>query len=471
MKKRCEEAVVKQRTIKIFFVTFIILLSGVMVQADDRTEPVDILVALDKSLSMEEEIDAVKNYVNTQIVDNLLQNGDFFLIVAFYGKTNIIVSDFIQGKENKEEIKSIVSSIQADGRFTDIGNALDKLKEQVEKYSSDTRRKTLLLITDGKHEPPPESAYYSKDGSYSHEYLKVTSETQKAGWKIIVIGLGQESAKELAEALSAEYAEASEGPSAEELKKLIPDLTGTLKVVGETDFSPVKHRNNATLTLRLETSLFSDPPILGVKSIRLDADGYSQANILPELFETRLPAEGETEIKLNLKLDGTLPPGSYEGKITFNFSSKDHFEEELTTSFRVNSFLQNYPWVLPVGILLLILLILLIIFLLRKIVRGRKVVFRMLVEEKPLRKGRDTFVARLGKDIFIKESMDVLDIAEKKTSNSIAKLTLTDSGLRMTFIESGRFPGLKTAPRNVLESSCIIRTESGKDYHVKFTGV
>ena len=43
-----------------------------MVAADDRTEPIDIIIALDKSLSMEEEIEAVKAYVDEFIVRELL---------------------------------------------------------------------------------------------------------------------------------------------------------------------------------------------------------------------------------------------------------------------------------------------------------------------------------------------------------------------------------------------------------------
>ena len=51
--------------------------------ADER-EPKDIIVALDKSLSMEEEIEEVKRYVNTYIVDKTLIDGDYFLLLSFF---------------------------------------------------------------------------------------------------------------------------------------------------------------------------------------------------------------------------------------------------------------------------------------------------------------------------------------------------------------------------------------------------
>jgi Mg-chelatase subunit ChlD len=462
-----------KQTIKRWTVIGLILtILGGGLSADDRDEPVDILVALDKSLSMEEEIEAVKQYVSTHIVENLLQNGDFFLITAFYGEANVIVSDFIKGEDHKEQVESIISSIEADGRFTDIGNALDSLKDQVAKYSTPGRKKTLLLITDGKHEPPPGSKYYSKDGSYSHEYLEgMTSETQKEGWKIIVIGLGDDSARDLAEALDAEYVETVESPSATELDAMIPDLTGVIRVVGDPRFSAVNRKNRADLTLALETRLFSEPPVIKIRSIALTADGHAEDNILAEPVERELLKEGETKLTMPLQLDGTLPPGSYEGTLVFGFAGPERFPRELAVSFRVKSFLQNAPWVIPVGIAALALLGLLLFFLFRLIGKGRKVNFRMIVEEKPLKKGKDTFTARTGKPLYLKESLDVFDIGDKKTTNAIAVLNLGDSGLSLKALKEDRFPELKSSPRNVLGSAYLIRSESGKDYHVKFVNV
>ena len=84
---------------RIFILSLLILAS--MLYADQRDEPVDVIVALDKSLSMEEEIEAVKDYVNTYLIDQLLIPGDYFLTVAFYGQTEIPVSLDITGDEDK----------------------------------------------------------------------------------------------------------------------------------------------------------------------------------------------------------------------------------------------------------------------------------------------------------------------------------------------------------------------------------
>ena len=133
------------------------ILAGTFVNADEREEPVDVIIALDKSLSMVEEIDAVKEYVRTTIIDQLLIPGDFLTVVAFYGKTQIPISAFLKTNKEKDNLSAAISRIEADGRFTDIGNALDVLASELEKQSDPDRKKYLLLITDGKQEAPPES--------------------------------------------------------------------------------------------------------------------------------------------------------------------------------------------------------------------------------------------------------------------------------------------------------------------------
>ena len=194
------------------------ILAGTFANADEREEPVDVIIALDKSLSMIEEIDAVKEYVRTAIIDQLLIPGDFLTVVAFFGKTQIPISAFLKTNKEKDNLSATISRIEADGRFTDIGNALDVLAAELEKQSDPDRKKYLLLITDGKQEAPPESKYYSPDGSFNHEFLANTRIIQMKGWKIHVLGIGTEhAARELAEQLSGKYSEVSSEPTSEEL--------------------------------------------------------------------------------------------------------------------------------------------------------------------------------------------------------------------------------------------------------------
>src|SRR5512137_2234662 len=101
----------------------LLLACAAALQADQRQDPMDVIIALDKSLSMEQEIAAVKQYVSTSIVDGLLIPGDLLIVIAFYGKADILVSTEVSDTASREAIKKAIAGIRADGRWTDIGGA------------------------------------------------------------------------------------------------------------------------------------------------------------------------------------------------------------------------------------------------------------------------------------------------------------------------------------------------------------
>ena len=72
--------------------------------ADTRTQNIDIMIALDKSLSMEHKIAAVKDWVNSYLMDQVVIPGDFLVIVAFYGKADVVVSQVIKDAADKAAV-------------------------------------------------------------------------------------------------------------------------------------------------------------------------------------------------------------------------------------------------------------------------------------------------------------------------------------------------------------------------------
>ena len=166
------------------------------------------MIALDKSLSMEHKIAAVKDWVNSYLMDQVVIPGDFLVIVAFYGKADVVVSQVIKDDADRAAVKKVVSGIRGNGRFTDIGNALDVLKAQIAEKEKDGRDKYVLLLTDGIQEAPPTSKYYSPDGKFNHEFLANTKTIQEKGWKVMILGIGTETAaKDLATTVSGSYTE------------------------------------------------------------------------------------------------------------------------------------------------------------------------------------------------------------------------------------------------------------------------
>ena len=186
-----------------FVITFLLLLTTTFqLSADNRTENIELFLVIDKSKSMVEEISDVTSYINEAFIEEFLIPGDRLVLIQFFGKAELIFDSVITD-ESKKSVMNDIAAIPADGRFTDIGNALDKLDEIARNGRKKNDRKYLILLTDGKQEAPPESPYYTKDGSFNHKFLENTKTIQRNGWKIMILGIGLDTAvEELAEELA-----------------------------------------------------------------------------------------------------------------------------------------------------------------------------------------------------------------------------------------------------------------------------
>lgn len=191
----------KKLSVLVMFVLFSSV-PGYYAAADVRNDNIELFLVIDKSKSMVEEIQDVTTYINDVFIKDFLITGDRLVLIQFYGKADLIFDNIIT-TDNINSVMNDISLIPANGRFTDIGNALDKLDITVKSGIKQYERKYLILLTDGKQEAPPESPYYTPDGSFNHFFLENTKTIQRAGWKIMILGIGQDTAvKELAEELA-----------------------------------------------------------------------------------------------------------------------------------------------------------------------------------------------------------------------------------------------------------------------------
>ena len=431
--------------------------------ADEREEPIDVIIALDKSLSMVEEIDAVKEYVNTYLIDELLIQGDFFLVVAFYGQTEIPVSVTIRSDEDKERAKAIVAQLLADGRFTDIGNALDVLGQQVEKYSRPERKKFLLLITDGIQEAPPESKYYSPDGSFNHEFLENTKIIQKMGWKVHILGVGlEEAAKRLAEELAGTYTDLSEQPTAEELVEKTQEFLAAMEVSGDVTMGPVDYKGRSRVSVHVESKGYTEERTVVISAIRLTLPDGLEKNILSDAASFTIAPDSTSDLAISVQIPPPLETGDHTGSLRFVFSSEDRFLPVVTeVSYHVKNFFENFWLWMLIALAVLIVLILLVIFLFSRL-KKIKYRFRVVVGTKKGDKPEQVHKIMEGKPLYLELAEGSVNVNPKRNPDSIARLMAIQKGVRMTVLESERFPKLYDAPLDILDFDFRVRLDLDK---------
>ena len=450
------------------------------VHADDRTEPIDVILVLDKSLSMEDKFTAVRDYVNNSIIDQMLIPGDLFILITFYGKTEVPVARRIASDNDKREIKQIVSRLRADGSYTDIGNALDVLSRKLAELSDPSRRKHLLLLTDGKQEAPRGSRYYSPDGSFNHDFLANTKIIQKQGWKIHVLGIGTEQeAQKLAVELSGTFSTITDTLTSDLLTEQTKGLLGRVELQGTPTLQPISADGRSVLTLELASSQYPEEVHIGAQRLQLDLADRRWENILgnqlhEDSFRITLPPEGTTRVDIPIRLEDPPAAGAYQGSLQFLFTAGESFLPSVTeVRFRVQSPLEwafsgrYIPWTLAALAVLLGLLVLLLVLLVR---RGRfpRIRFRIHVEGQPAKPGTGVYALKEGRGLFVNETGDSIVLVESRNPESVARVFVTMGALRMNVLRQERFPKLRDMPRDIRGASFRIRAESGRDLSVKF---
>lgn len=448
-----------------FILVFLPLLAVPPIHADDRTENIDVFLVVDKSLSMEEEIAGVKDYIVDSVIQELLIPGDHLVIVVFYGEAERLMS--LTVTEDRTQIVEDVQSIRADGRFTDIGNALDKLKETVPQEQTEGRRKYLMLITDGIQEAPPESKYYSADGSFNHEFLQNTKDIVMEGWKVHILGIGAATAaKDIAEELSGTYSEVPESPEKEDFDEETRDFLSIVEVVGDVSVRRVGASGETRISLTLRSSGYTETQDIVVSAVRASVDGTELPNVLAGAYTISIEPNEEKSLTIPIQLPDGLEPGRHDGSFQFVFGGKTSFTP---AAFSVNvvykSFLGNHIWIIPVAVLVLLAIVALVIAAVKGAFGGGKLGFVCAIEDGPTRQKRYTI--KFGNKLYLMDGVMGLNIVEQPGDLPAGELTADKNGLHLS-VAGKTAKAVSDIPANVIGSEVKLKKKNGKKATIAF---
>ncbi len=158
---------------KIVFVILLVFCVCSTLSATKRTIPVDVVLMIDKSVSMQEpgKFNSLKKWVVNELIEQMLIPGDKIEIYQFYETPEYVDSIKLKNEDDKKELINAINSIKPNGKFTDIGKALDKISEVSKSLGNNNKYKILLLITDLEQDAPLASKYAGKQKKFSSPYL------------------------------------------------------------------------------------------------------------------------------------------------------------------------------------------------------------------------------------------------------------------------------------------------------------
>ena len=443
------------------------LVVSLQVPADTRKENIDVIIALDKSLSMENKIGAVKNWVNSFILDQLVVPGDFFTVITFYGKTEILISKEIANDADRASAKALISGLKGNGRFTDIGNALDALKAQLADKEKDGRQKYVLLLTDGIQEAPPSSKYWSRNGVFNHEFLANTKTIQQKGWKVMILGIGVETAaKQLAQELQGSYSEIATKLTPESLAATAGTLFGMPSIAGPVTLGPVSSSGSAQASFTLKSSGLAGDTRITVADVAVSSGTRTYSSLVTAPSTITVKKDATEPVRISLQFPAGLPPGTSSATLTFSFSTTERFAPaQVPVTLTVHGWVQSNLVILVPGLVVLLLLIAAIIFLVWRFTRGRPLRFDVLVDDEPVQ--AEPSALRAGGEVYLNDNAATFSLAPRRNARSVARFSATGGKLALSALKADRFPKVVEFPPEVRGKSFELHTETGKHVTLK----
>jgi hypothetical protein len=234
----------------IFFCLWFLLLFTLFAGA----HPVDIIVMVDASLSMESCFDDLVSYLTRELLATNVRENDIFHLIQF---SDIPTHELSQKIKNKDSLPSIIKEIIFLkekiflGRYTDIVKALETLSLFIAELPQ-VRRKKIFILTDGQHDPPESSPYSDRDPAMVKDALSRCTKVlrEKNGWYVLSLQIPGDADKKKffytldeKDSLSAPAGNSYPDSLSELIQILGTGMTGETKGIFPTHSPPVRHRS------------------------------------------------------------------------------------------------------------------------------------------------------------------------------------------------------------------------------------
>jgi hypothetical protein len=292
--------------------------------SEGDTDAADVVVLLDTSQSALPYFQDVTDFVVSSVVKDYLRRGDTFHLLSF-GET--AQTEIAQRMVSEADVKSVLGRLYLLyplARYSDIVGALSYLYQYLADLP-ESRRKVVIVITDGVHNPPPSSPTFGMESDKVSSAIEAAAGRIRAnGWPVHIIKLpfpkpgepgapasgsaeaqGKSYLDVAAKALGAEVSEFSREGKADLARKSlslpVAEFPGPL---GKRDYSfsfPLKLNNgsDSAVGLELDRVRLGEADILSKKVFLTLQGGKSGSIEIPVLIPDAVP-EGAAKLAVQL---------------------------------------------------------------------------------------------------------------------------------------------------------------------------
>ncbi len=393
-------------------------------------------------------------------------------LITFYGKTELFFQTGLINEQSRLSLSSSLSQLEADGRFTDIGNALDRLNSLLSHETEDSDLKRyLLLITDGIQEAPPESPYYSPDGSFNHRFLETTKEIQKKGWKIVILGIGTDTAaRKVSQELDGIYKEITGTITPQRLQEATEDLIAIVTLSEYSQDMRIDREGKTTGRILLEGSGFSQPMSITIRDIQFeDPRGDSKSLAFPADYPRIIELTPGSVQEILLPLDFSswqeIGPEGMTGDLHFIFEDDSRFTPAVVTATILPP-RTGIPWW---WLLILLLVLLLMAFLVLRKKKGPAQQSRLPLQTISVimdgdLKAQRVFQVRPGDSVFLKKDSFGISLVKDKVTAPLARVMVRLDEVFMDITKDGDLKALSSLEGNILDRRLSFRFKDNQRF-------
>ncbi|MDR1893745.1 MAG: VWA domain-containing protein [Spirochaetales bacterium] len=149
----------------------------------------DMVVLFDTSVSVLPIFDELSENLVRELLQVQLRQGDKFHLLSFADTPDYEFSQSMSGKTEEDRIITYISVLKPMGQHTDLISALNYLYRFANDLNSGTR-KTLIILTDGIHDPPPDSLFYGRDEDFVRSSLnEIAGKIGRSGWNVRLVAI------------------------------------------------------------------------------------------------------------------------------------------------------------------------------------------------------------------------------------------------------------------------------------------
>ncbi len=281
----------KRKNVKAAFFSVLLLslaLAGSPVWAssalDEEGAASDVIVLLDVSQSVLPYFHDITDYVVSSVVKDFLRIGDTFHLLSFGESTQVEIAQRVGGEQDVRSILARLYLLYPVARNTDLVSACGYLYQYLADLP-ESRRKVVVLITDGVQNPSRTSPVYGLDSAAADRELDTAaSRIRSNGWPVYIIKVPFSAERAKAEAATAGNGPSQTAPSPEGADKALSTMATALNT-GITVYSPESRGEVARKSLSLPVAEF--PGDLGKRGLAFS-------------FPLKIHNEGDNDISLEL---------------------------------------------------------------------------------------------------------------------------------------------------------------------------